>query len=107
MYKRQMGNDGGYLDALVSSSREVISSIDDYRYVKPLVVMFAGMYSQLQSIKHLPHHVRDKWMEAWFFQYSGCSGTGISEPVGLPPVSYTHLDVYKRQLYVCPKSIGA
>ncbi len=79
-----MGNDGGYLDALVSSSREVISSIDDYRYVKPLVVMFAGMYSQLQSIKHLPHHVRDKWMEAWFFQYSGCSGTGISEPVGLP-----------------------
>ena len=35
-------------------------------------------------IKHLPHHVRDRWMEAWFFQYSGCSGTGISEPVGLP-----------------------
>ena len=79
-----MGNDGGYLEALVSASREVISSIDDYRYVKPLIVMFAGMYSELQSIKHLPRHVRDRWMETWFSQYSGCAGAEISEPVGLP-----------------------
>ncbi len=82
-----MGNDGGYLDALVSASREVISSIDDYCYVKPLVVMFAGMYSELQSTKHLPHHVRDRLVEKWFLRYSGyseCPGAKTSEPVGFP-----------------------
>ena len=27
---------------------------------------------------------------------------GLAVLIGVPPVSYTHLDVYKRQIYRCP-----
>jgi tetraprenyl-beta-curcumene synthase len=65
-----MWNDGGYLNDLVDTARRVIGSIKDYCYVKPLVLMFARMYSELQSIKHLPEYVREDWMEQWFTLYS-------------------------------------
>lgn len=66
-----IGNDGGYLDELVRVSRNVLGSLKNYSCVKPLVVLFARMYSEMQSIKHLPTGIRDTLMEQWFSLYSG------------------------------------
>jgi len=66
-----IGNDGGYLDELVRVSRSVLGSLKNYSCVKPLVVFFARMYSEMQSIKHLPTGIRDTLMEEWFSLYSG------------------------------------
>lgn len=60
--------DGGYLGKLVAASREVLKSLPGYCNgpAKSTASRLACLYSELQSIKHLPPHVRDAWMERWF-----------------------------------------
>ncbi len=77
-------DDGGYLEQLVVSSRDVLDRLENYSVVKPLVAFFAAMYSEMQSIKHLSPGLRDTLMEQWFSLYSGKEvpdGAGIHKLV--------------------------
>ncbi len=58
--------DGGYLDGLVQASRGVLGRLDSYREALPWVNYLAGLYSELQSIKHLSPAIRDGLMEEWY-----------------------------------------
>jgi tetraprenyl-beta-curcumene synthase len=60
------GGDGGYLDGLVQASRDVLGRFDAYRQALPWVNYLAGLYSELQSIKHLSPAIRNGLMEEWY-----------------------------------------
>lgn len=94
-----IGNDGGYLDGLVSTSRKVLGSIREYGRVKPMVLLFARMYCELQSIKHLSPQVRELWMEEWFGFYStgakpdeATSGKNMLAEFIVPNSQFKHLE---------------
>lgn len=57
--------DGGYLDSLVKESRDVLRSLPSYDVVLPWVRYLSGLYSELQSIKHLSPAIREGLMEEW------------------------------------------
>jgi tetraprenyl-beta-curcumene synthase len=58
--------DGGYLDALVETSRETLRKLQGYAAARPFVVKLVSLYSELQAAKHLPSSIRDEVMERWF-----------------------------------------
>lgn len=58
--------DGGYLAGLVEASREVLRSLPSYDAALPWVNSLAGLYSELQSIKHLSPAIRNGLMEEWY-----------------------------------------
>ncbi len=94
-----IGNDGGYLDELVSTSRNALGSVPGYSHVKPIVLLFAQMYSELQSIKHLPPEVRRLWMEEWFGLYSAgakpdeaISGKNMLSEFTVPRPKFEHVE---------------
>ncbi len=57
--------DGGYLDALVEESRGVLRDLPSYNAALPRVNYLAGLYCELQSIKHLSPAIRGGLMEEW------------------------------------------
>lgn len=58
-------NDGGYLDALVTTCREEIARLPSFGIVKPLVLDLAKLYSDLQTYKHLDLKIREQKMQTW------------------------------------------
>lgn len=59
------GGDGGYLRGLVEASRDVLRDFALYDAALPWVNYLAGLYCELQSIKHLSPAVRNALMEEW------------------------------------------
>jgi len=57
--------DGGYLAALVDTCRQEVSRLPAYSAVKPAVLRFAGLYSELQTYKHLDPAVREEKLARW------------------------------------------
>lgn len=60
-------NDGGYLAALVAESRARLQALPSYAAVAPALVRLAGLYADLQVIKHqLPIERREPALIEWF-----------------------------------------
>jgi tetraprenyl-beta-curcumene synthase len=62
--------DGGYLSSLVSTCQEEVSKLPSYDLVKARTLYLAGLYSSLQTYKHLSPAIREKKMEEWL---AGCA----------------------------------
>lgn len=62
-------DDGGYLQALVTACRQEISKLPSYSLVKPEALRQAGLYSELQTYKHLDPAIREDKMLAWITPY--------------------------------------
>lgn len=58
-------DDGGYLDSLVTTCRQELAKMPSYHLVKPEVLRQAGLYSELQTYKHLGPKVREDKMLTW------------------------------------------
>ena len=58
-------DDGGYLTALVTTCQKAIRQLPAYGLVKPLLLELAGLYSCLQTYKHLTPELRESQLEAW------------------------------------------
>ncbi len=57
--------DGGYLQSLVAACRKEIAKLPSYQLVKAEALRQAGLYSELQTYKHLDPLVRERKMLAW------------------------------------------
>ena len=57
--------DEGYLAALVHTCQEEIAGLPAYSVVKTQLLTLAGLYSELQTYKHLHPSIRDQKMAAW------------------------------------------
>jgi len=62
-------NDGGYLTALVIACRQEIERLPAYDVVKPQILQLAGLYSDLQTYKHLACQVREQKIDTWWKQH--------------------------------------
>ncbi|HMM23067.1 MAG TPA: tetraprenyl-beta-curcumene synthase family protein [Selenomonadales bacterium] len=58
-------SDGGYLRALVEASRREVARLPSYPLVKAQVLRLAGLYSELQTYKHLDAAVREAKIAGW------------------------------------------
>lgn len=58
-------DDGGYLQSLVTTCREQIAKLPAYHLVKAEALRQAGLYSELQTYKHLDPSVREEKMLSW------------------------------------------
>lgn len=57
--------DGGYLQELVTTCQSHIRCLPSYDLVKPQIQNLAGLYSELQTYKHLDPAVREEKMLSW------------------------------------------
>jgi len=57
--------DGGYLNTLVSSCREVLATLPTYSLVYEQVMELAGYYCDLQATKHISPEDREERMKQW------------------------------------------
>ncbi|HEX3032829.1 MAG TPA: tetraprenyl-beta-curcumene synthase family protein [Bacillota bacterium] len=57
--------DGGYLNSLVQECRQRLRELPKYSLVQEEVCRMAGLYSELQTYKHLPLTVRERKMQEW------------------------------------------
>jgi len=62
-------DDGGYLTKLVTTCQQEIVKLPSYPLVKPYLLKFAGLYSDLQTYKHLDLTIREQKMLHWMDQY--------------------------------------
>jgi tetraprenyl-beta-curcumene synthase len=60
-----LGGDGGYLDSLVRECQYHLTALPAFDRVAPTVRRYIGLYSDLQSLKHLDPAVREERMLAW------------------------------------------
>lgn len=58
--------DGGYLDALVKECQSVLSELEGYRRVEPLVQWLVSLYIDLQVYKHVELPQRVPALKTWF-----------------------------------------
>lgn len=63
------GDDGGYLTKLVTTCQEEIAKLPAYQLVKPYLLKFATLYSDLQTYKHLDLTIREEKMIYWMNQH--------------------------------------
>lgn len=57
--------DGGYLNSLVEECRQRVKELPNYHLVQEEVCQLAGLYSELQTYKHLPLSIREVKMKEW------------------------------------------
>lgn len=69
--------DGGYLQKLVAECRNVLSEMQNYKFVKKDVLELAQLYCDLQTYKHIALDKREKRMIDWA-QSCDCSRFGTS-----------------------------
>ncbi|NLL18664.1 MAG: tetraprenyl-beta-curcumene synthase family protein [Clostridia bacterium] len=63
-------DDGGYLLSLVNNSQQVITGhFPAYRQVKNEILALAGLYSDLQSLKHIDWTIREERLLNWANQH--------------------------------------
>lgn len=65
-------DDGGYLQSLVTACREQITKLPAYHLVKTEALRQAGLYSELQTYKHLDPLVREEKMLSWINPHLTC-----------------------------------
>ncbi|MEG6584273.1 tetraprenyl-beta-curcumene synthase family protein [Dendrosporobacter sp. 1207_IL3150] len=58
-------NDGGYLNTLVSACQLELGKLPSYHLIKSEVLKLAGLYSELQTFKHLDPSIREDKMTEW------------------------------------------
>ncbi len=58
-------DDGGYLKELVHTCQEETAKLPAYAMVKPEVLRLSGLYSELQTYKHLDLTIRESKMLDW------------------------------------------
>lgn len=63
-------DDGGYLTKLVMTCQKELKQLPSYSIVKPYLLKFAGLYSDLQTYKHLDLSIREEKMSTWLSQYT-------------------------------------
>jgi len=62
-------DDGGYLTKLVTTCQEKIRNLPSYQLVKADLLKLAGLYSDLQTYKHLDPSTREQKMIDWISQH--------------------------------------
>jgi len=62
-------DDGGYLAKLVTTCQQQLRTLPAYQVVKPHLVEFVNLYSDLQTYKHLDPSIREHKMRDWMHQY--------------------------------------
>lgn len=62
-------DDGGYLQSLVEECRFLLAGLPSYDLVQEHVVELAGLYSELQTYKHLPIPIREHKLIDWSRAY--------------------------------------
>ena len=62
-------NDGGYLNALVTTCQQQLQKLPSYQRVKPELLHLAKLYSELQTYKHLDPCIREHKMTDWIDQH--------------------------------------
>ncbi len=60
-----LGGDGGYLDSLVRECQYHLTALPAFDRVAPTIRRYIGLYSDLQSLKHLDPAVREGRMRTW------------------------------------------
>lgn len=63
-------DDGGYLDALVSTCRHFLAALPAYRHAREDALELGALYSQLQTYKHLDSDKREAAMLAWLAKHN-------------------------------------
>lgn len=58
--------DGSYLEGLVRASRKSLSRLPGARAVSPAMQSLGALYSEFQSLKHLPRPEADRRLAEWF-----------------------------------------
>ncbi|MGI6065507.1 MAG: tetraprenyl-beta-curcumene synthase family protein [Bacillota bacterium] len=62
-------DDGGYLKFLVQECRKVIGILPSYRFVQQETGQLGLLYSELQSLKHIPKNMREEKIAQWTAPY--------------------------------------
>lgn len=62
-------DDGGYLAKLVTTCQQEIKKLPSYPLVKPYLLTFTDLYSDLQTYKHLDLSIREEKMIHWMDQH--------------------------------------
>lgn len=62
-------DDGGYLQRLVRQCRQSLAGLANYKMVQDKVNYLAGLYCDLQSLKHLSLEHREQALQDWFRQH--------------------------------------
>lgn len=62
-------DDGGYLPKLVTTCQQELKKLPSYPLVKPYLLQFASLYSDLQTYKHLDLTIREQKMIHWMDQH--------------------------------------
>lgn len=70
-YYERRGNpdDGGYLEALVTTCREELQGLSGYQMVQPYVEWLVERYSELQVYKHIEPKLRTRRLTEWWDNY--------------------------------------
>ncbi len=63
-------DDGGYLEQLVNECRNQVKGLPSYDLVIEHVKKYIHLYTDLQSYKHLPLHIRENCLEVWADYYT-------------------------------------
>lgn len=86
---REDQDDGGYLNELSSTCREVLGEIAHYDLIKEYLLELCGYYCDLQIHKHVKQEERVPRLEKWFdhnkshlpemkwYEFSACSGSTL------------------------------
>jgi len=61
--------DGGYLTKLVTTCQQKVQQLPSYELVKTDLLKLAGLYSDLQTYKHLDPNIREQKMLNWLDQH--------------------------------------
>ncbi|WP_425472208.1 tetraprenyl-beta-curcumene synthase family protein [Saccharibacillus brassicae] len=62
---RDEQEDGGYLNALVTTCQDNIRQLPGYVHAQPYVRRLVGLYGDLQVYKHISHELREPSLTAW------------------------------------------
>lgn len=60
------GDDGGYLNWLVTESRNALQNLPGFKNMKELLHKSAALYTDLQTFKHYPSTEREAACRAWY-----------------------------------------
>lgn len=86
---REEQDDGGYLEELVRTCQNCISTFPNYSFVERENLGLASLYCDLQVHKHVVHEERVPRLEAWFkehetslppmtwYEFSACTGSTL------------------------------
>lgn len=71
-------NDGGYLEALVTTCRSILHPLPSYSVIQTDLLRLAKLYSELQTYKHILPAEREPAMLHWLKNRHDPAGSGLS-----------------------------